>query len=163
MGAVASFVQNVGDVVTDAVSTVGDAVQDVGNFVIEEVAKPIAETVEKTVEAAMEDPIGTAVKVAAYSTGNPLLIAQIPLLHWLMVPTWIRLWSLAPKDILLGRLLKMLESMLGQKLRNSLAQTILLLQVRQPMRPLMFPLLSLLAKTQPWLCLAVASPPRQQK
>lgn len=75
MGAVANFVQDVGDVVTGAVSTVGDAVQDVGNFVIEEVAKPIAETVQKTVEAAMEDPIGTAVKVAAYSTGNPLLIA----------------------------------------------------------------------------------------
>lgn len=86
MGAVASAVQSVGDVVTgavesvvntatDVVSSVGDVVEDAGDFIVEDVLEPVVQTVEKTIEAAMEDPIGTAVKVYAYSTGNPLLIA----------------------------------------------------------------------------------------
>jgi len=61
--------------VSDVISSVGDTVQDVGDTIVNEVVAPIVETVEKTVEAAIEDPIGTAVKVYAYSTGNPLLIA----------------------------------------------------------------------------------------
>jgi len=75
MGAVSDFFSDVGDAVGDVVSSVGDVVEDVGDTIVNEVVAPIAETVEKTVEAAMEDPIGTAVKVYAYSTGNPLLIA----------------------------------------------------------------------------------------
>lgn len=72
MGGVAKAVTKVA---SKAVETVGDAVEDVGNAVVEEVVKPIAKTVEATVEAAANDPIGTAVKVAAISTMNPAIIA----------------------------------------------------------------------------------------
>jgi len=65
----------IGDAAVSVVSTVGNAVSDVGNWVAEEVIEPVAEVVEKTVQAAIDDPIGTAVKLAAASTGNPLLIA----------------------------------------------------------------------------------------
>ena len=62
MGAVASFVgdvvEGVGDVVGDVVEVAGDALETVG------------ETVSNTVENALNDPIGTAARVAAVSTGN---------------------------------------------------------------------------------------------
>ena len=72
MGSVAKAVTSV---VGGAVDTVGDAVEDVGDFVIDEVVEPIAKTVENTVDQALEDPIGTAVKVAAITTMNPAIIA----------------------------------------------------------------------------------------
>lgn len=72
MGAVASAVS---DVVGGAVDTVGDAVEDVGDFVVNEVVEPVVKTVDNTIQAALEDPVGTAVKVAAISTGNPAIIA----------------------------------------------------------------------------------------
>lgn len=72
MGGVASAVTSV---VSDAVDTVGDAVDDVGQAVVDNVVEPVAKTVENTVQAAIDDPIGTAVKVAAISTGNPAIIA----------------------------------------------------------------------------------------
>lgn len=75
MSAVVEFVEDVGNAVGDVVSTVGNAVADVGNFVIEKVVEPVAKAVEKTIDAAIQDPIGTAVKIAAISTGNPALIA----------------------------------------------------------------------------------------
>ena len=62
MGAVASFVgdvvEGVGDVVGDVVEVAGDALETVG------------ETVINNVENALNDPIGTAARVAAVSTGN---------------------------------------------------------------------------------------------
>lgn len=61
MSAVASAIE---DVVGGAVEAVGDVVEDVGNFVVDEIVQPIATTVEKTVNAALEDPIGTAAMVA---------------------------------------------------------------------------------------------------
>jgi len=72
MGGVASAVTSV---VGDAVDAVGDVVEDVGQVVVDDVVKPVAKTVENTVQAAIDDPVGTAVKVAAISTGNPAIIA----------------------------------------------------------------------------------------
>jgi hypothetical protein len=72
MGSVASAVT---DVVGGAVDAVGDAVEDVGQTIVEDVLEPVVKTVEATVEGAMKDPIGTAVKIAAYTTMNPAIIA----------------------------------------------------------------------------------------
>ena len=75
MGAVVEAVKDVGNAVGDAVSYVGNAVSDAGNWVGEKVVEPLAKAVDNTIQAAMDDPIGTAVKIAAYSTGNPYIIA----------------------------------------------------------------------------------------
>jgi hypothetical protein len=82
MGAVASAVS---DVVGGAVEAVGDAVEDVGQAVVEDVIEPIAKTVEATVEKAMDDPIGTAIQVAAVVSGQwwalPLATASLTVAH----------------------------------------------------------------------------------
>jgi hypothetical protein len=75
MGAVADFVEDVAGGVSDVVQSVGNAVEDVGNAIMEEVVQPVVDTVDRTIEAAMEDPVGTAVKIAAISTGNPAIMA----------------------------------------------------------------------------------------
>jgi hypothetical protein len=75
MSAVASVVESVVGGAVDVVESVGNAVEDVGNAIIEEVVEPVVDTVDKTIQAAIEDPVGTAVKVAAISTGNPAIIA----------------------------------------------------------------------------------------
>ena len=64
MGGVASFVEDSFDAVGDAVGEVGDFVsEEVMEPVMTEVAEPVMNVVSKTVDAAMEDPIGTAVQV----------------------------------------------------------------------------------------------------
>lgn len=75
MSAVVEAVKDVGNAVGDVVSSVGNAVSDAGNWVGEKVVEPLAKAVDNTIQAAMDDPVGTAVKVAAYSTGNPYIIA----------------------------------------------------------------------------------------
>lgn len=75
MSVVVEAAKDLGNAVGDAVSSVGNAVSDVGNFVIDKVVEPVAKAVDNTIQAALDDPIGTAVKIAAYSTGNPYIIA----------------------------------------------------------------------------------------
>jgi hypothetical protein len=75
MSAVVETVKDVGNAVGDVVSSVGNAVSDAGNWVGEKVVEPLANAVDNTIQAAMDDPVGTAVKIAAYSTGNPYIIA----------------------------------------------------------------------------------------
>lgn len=58
--AVTDVFESVGDVVGDAV----DAVVDVMDAVVEEVVAPVMEVVSNTVEAAIDDPVGTMAKVA---------------------------------------------------------------------------------------------------
>lgn len=72
-----ALVEAASDVLSSAVSTVGNAIEDVGSAVINEVVKPVAQAVEKTVQAAVNDPIGTAAKIAAVATGNPELLPLI--------------------------------------------------------------------------------------
>ena len=78
MGAVSDAVE---DTIGGAIDIVGDAVDDVGDFVVEDVLEPVVETVEATVEKAMEDPVGTAVMVAAAASGQwwalPLASASV--------------------------------------------------------------------------------------
>jgi hypothetical protein len=75
MGAVADAVSSVVDTVGDAVSSVGNVVEDVGQAVVDNVVEPVVNAVDNTVQAAIDDPVGTAVKVAAVASGNPLLVA----------------------------------------------------------------------------------------
>jgi hypothetical protein len=75
MSAVVEAVKDVGNAVGDVVSSVGNAVSDAGNWVGEKVVEPLVNAVDNTIQAAMDDPVGTAVKIAAYSTGNPYIIA----------------------------------------------------------------------------------------
>lgn len=72
MGGVAKAVTGAVDSV---VSTVGKAVEDVGDVVVDKVVKPVANAVEKTVEAAMDDPVNTAIRVAAFAVGGPAGLA----------------------------------------------------------------------------------------
>ena len=104
MGAVVSVVtdavESVGNVVSDAIAAaasfsgdnddgglfgaIGRGFEDVGNFVSKEIIQPIAHTVEKTVQAALDDPIGTAAKVvtAIYAPELlPLTNAGVALAH----------------------------------------------------------------------------------
>lgn len=75
MGGITSVVEDVVGGAVDIVESVGNAVADVGNTIMEEVVEPVVDTVDRTIQAAMEDPVGTAVKVAAISTGNPAIMA----------------------------------------------------------------------------------------
>ena len=72
MGGVAKAVTGAVDSV---VSTVGDAVEDVGDFIVDDIVKPVANAVEKTVDAALDDPVNTAIRVAAFAVGGPAGLA----------------------------------------------------------------------------------------
>ena len=72
MGGVAKAVTGA---VESVVSTVGDAVEDVGDFVVDDILKPVANAVEKTVDAALDDPVNTAIRVAAFAVGGPAGLA----------------------------------------------------------------------------------------
>lgn len=64
MSAVVEAVTDVFESVGDVVGDVVDGVFDVVDTVMEEVVTPVLDVVSNTVEAAMEDPIGTMAKVA---------------------------------------------------------------------------------------------------
>jgi len=84
MGAVAAIVEAPFKAVEAVGKAVGNAVEDVGNFVNKEIIQPVAKTVEKTVQAALDDPIGTAAKVvtAIYAPELlPLTNAGVALAH----------------------------------------------------------------------------------
>ena len=72
-----SVVNTVSDVVGGAVQSVGNAVSDVGTVIVDNVVKPVANTVTNTVNAAIADPIGTMAKVAAVAAGQPELLPAI--------------------------------------------------------------------------------------
>lgn len=83
MGGVASFVEDTFSAVGDVVGDVGNVVGEAGDFisdeimdpVMTEVAEPIMNVVSKTVDAAMEDPVGTAVQVGTAIYAPALLPA----------------------------------------------------------------------------------------
>lgn len=64
MSAVVEFVKDVGDFVVDAVGDVVDAISDGLRWIDDKIIQPVAKTVEKTIEAALDDPLGTIAKVA---------------------------------------------------------------------------------------------------
>jgi len=72
MGGVAKAVSKV---VGGAVKTVGKAVSDVGKAIDDEIIQPVAKAVDKTVQAAMDDPINTAIRVGAFAVGGPAGLA----------------------------------------------------------------------------------------
>ena len=71
-----AVVDAVTDVVSDVVDTVGDVVSDVVDTA-SSIVEQAGEVVENTVQAALDDPIGTIAKVAAVSTGNAYLLPYI--------------------------------------------------------------------------------------
>jgi hypothetical protein len=64
MSAVLDFVEDVVDTVVDFAGDVVDAVDDALHWIDDEIIQPVVHTVEKTVEAALDDPLGTIAKVA---------------------------------------------------------------------------------------------------
>jgi hypothetical protein len=63
MGAVADFVEDVADFAGDVIEFVGDVGQDIIDVAGEAISY-VADNIEKTVKAALEDPIGTMISVA---------------------------------------------------------------------------------------------------
>jgi hypothetical protein len=63
--------------VTKVVKWVGDAIEDVIDFAVEEIIEPVFEFVGDTVKALMDDPIATIAKVVALATGNAWAIPLI--------------------------------------------------------------------------------------
>ena len=63
--------------VTKVVKWVGDAIEDVIDFAVEEIIEPVFEFVGDTVKALMDDPLTTIAKVVAIATGNAWAIPLI--------------------------------------------------------------------------------------
>lgn len=73
MGAVASFVEDAVSSVGDAVGAVAQGVGHIADQIVTHVVEPVAQTVAKTIEAAAQDPIGTAAKIAVAVVAPELL------------------------------------------------------------------------------------------
>lgn len=77
MGFVADIVEDVvggvGDVVGDIVEPVMDVVNDAADSVMSEVVEPVVNAVDRTITAAMEDPIGTVATVGTAIVAPHLL------------------------------------------------------------------------------------------
>ena len=72
----------VGDVAGDVVDVVGDAFEWVGETVVDAaewtydtILEPVVAVGEGIIQGAIDDPLGTAIMIAAASTGNPFIIA----------------------------------------------------------------------------------------
>lgn len=63
MSAVVEALKDVADFVVDTVGDVVDAVSDGLSWIDDKIIQPVVNTVEKTIEAALDDPIGTIAKV----------------------------------------------------------------------------------------------------
>jgi len=63
MSAVLDLVEDIADTVVDAVGDVVDVVSDGLSWIDDKIIQPVVNTVEKTIEAALDDPIGTIAKV----------------------------------------------------------------------------------------------------
>jgi hypothetical protein len=63
MSAVVEAIKDVADFVVDAVGDVADAISDGLRWVDDKIIQPVVNTVEKVVDAALDDPIGTIAKI----------------------------------------------------------------------------------------------------
>ena len=64
------FVGDVLDIVEKPIEWIGDTVEDVGEWAVEEVLDPVIEGVEKSIKQIGDDPVKFAAQVAAVSTGQ---------------------------------------------------------------------------------------------
>lgn len=64
MSAIVEAVSDVFEAVGDAVGSVVEAIDDGLHWIDDKIIQPVAKTVEKTIDAAMDDPLGTIAKVA---------------------------------------------------------------------------------------------------
>lgn len=76
MSAVVEFVEDVGDAIGDAVETIGDVAEDIVDTVVD-VVEDVGKTLEKTVQAALDDPLKTIATIAAIATQQHYLIPYI--------------------------------------------------------------------------------------
>jgi len=76
MSAVVEFVEDVGDAIGDAIETIGDVAEDIVDTVVD-VVEDVGKTIEKTVQAALDDPIKTIATIAAVASGQVHLIPYI--------------------------------------------------------------------------------------
>lgn len=75
-----ALVEAVSDAVSDVVDTVGSVASDVvdtASSVVESVVAPVAQAVTTTVESAINNPVQTALTVAAIASGQPELVPMI--------------------------------------------------------------------------------------
>lgn len=76
MSAVVEAVKDIGDAIGDAVETIGDVAEDIVDTVVD-VVEDVGKTLEKTVQAALDDPIRTIATIAAVATQQHYLIPYI--------------------------------------------------------------------------------------
>lgn len=76
MSAVVEAVKDIGDAIGDAVETIGDVAEDIVDTVVD-VVEDVGKTLEKTVQAALDDPIRTIATIAAVASGQVQLIPYI--------------------------------------------------------------------------------------
>jgi len=76
MSAVVEFVEDIGDAIGDAVETIGDVAEDIVDTVVD-VVEDVGKTIEKTVQAALDDPLRTIATIAAIATQQHYLIPYI--------------------------------------------------------------------------------------
>jgi len=73
----------VGDAVEDVADFVVGTVEDAGDFLVDEIIEPVGEMVTNTIEKAIDDPIGTIAVVASimYPPMAPLIMGANTLAH----------------------------------------------------------------------------------
>lgn len=71
VSAVKDTVKSVGSAVGDVVSGTVEAVKDIGSSIDDNIIHPVAKAVDNTVQAAIDDPVNTAIRVAAFVVGGP--------------------------------------------------------------------------------------------
>jgi hypothetical protein len=71
MSSVSDSLADFDDSVREEVSNVGETIQDTGQAVVDNVAKPVVKAVQNTYDAFEKDPVGTSLKIAAAASGNP--------------------------------------------------------------------------------------------
>ena len=65
------------DAITDVIDWVAGAIEDVVDFVFDEIVEPVVSFVGDTVQALLDNPIETIAKVVAIATGNAWAIPLI--------------------------------------------------------------------------------------
>ena len=75
VGEVVDVVEDVADVAVDAFEWIGETVVDAAEWTYDEILEPVVGVAEGIVQGAIDDPLGTAIMIAAASTGNPFIIA----------------------------------------------------------------------------------------
>ena len=72
---VVDVVEDVAEFAEDAFEWVGETVVDAAEWTYDTILEPVVAVGEGIIQGAIDDPLGTAIMIAAASTGNPFIIA----------------------------------------------------------------------------------------